>query len=187
MMESCLVLLFVFCLVISFGIRTVVGKSQDVLQRNLWFWTGQDFLDVAFIWKLCPSPSGICFFIHQNCHLPLWSLAWLFSVPLSSLPTNTTMYACQQRVNRAFLCATFIPSIWFIVLHLIHSLVMIFLHVSLPTRLRAHQGQNLCFVYCCIPCTWYNAWHAVGWTGKQSELPVLWQCKVGIFVPLDQM
>lgn len=55
MMESCLVLLLVFCLVISFGIRTVVGISQYVLQHNLWFWTGQDFLNAAFIWKLCFS------------------------------------------------------------------------------------------------------------------------------------
>lgn len=44
----------------------------------------------------------------------------------------------------------------------------VYMGVSSPDW--AYQGQEPCFIHCCVPGTWANAWHAVGWTEKQSEL-----------------
>ena len=101
---SCLLVLqLVFCTVITLGIRTVVGRSKYIPQWNLWSWSGKGFLSASFVWRPCPSPSGK----PLNLSSPLWSLP--VTIPLSSPSRDITVYVCHQRVNLAFLCASFVP------------------------------------------------------------------------------
>lgn len=89
-----------FCLLtlqLTFGISTVVGRSQCILQHNLWSRIGNGFMDATFVWK--------------PYHFSIWETvksiisvnpSLIVTIPSYSLPTDMTVHMCHQRINLAF-------------------------------------------------------------------------------------
>lgn len=46
-------LFYLLILQLVFGIRTVVGRSQYILQHNLWSQIAKGFMDATFVWSPC--------------------------------------------------------------------------------------------------------------------------------------
>lgn len=84
-------LFYLLILQLVFGIRTVVGRSQYILQHNLWCQIAKGFMDATFVWK--------------PCHFSVWETiksitsvkpSLILTIPSSSVPTDITDYVSPK-------------------------------------------------------------------------------------------
>lgn len=134
-----LVLKLVFCIIIIFAVRIVVGRTS--ISYNIIYEFPGCILCLEALSLLHPRN-------HEICHL-----LCIVTIPPSSPSRDMIVSVCHQIVNLAFLCAP-----------LVRSVVTICLHVSLcPADCELAGGRNrvLLLLYSwylaqCLACNWVN-------------------------------
>lgn len=131
-----LALKLVFCVMIIFAIRIVVGRTS--ISYNIIYGFPGCNLCLEALSLLHPRN-------HEICHL-----LCVVTIPPSSSSRDMIVSVCHQIVNLAFLCAPFV-----------HSVVMICLHVSLcppDCELAWSRNHVLLIVVSLVPGTQLDEW-----------------------------
>lgn len=152
-----LMLQLVFCIVITFDIRTVVERSRYIPQHNLWSWSGKGFLAAFFVWKPCP----FSFWETIDSLISSAKPSLTVTLPLSSPSRDITVW-CDTKELILLPSAPFVPCnlVHGPFLHLEHSCNDLFTCRS-PHQTEFGTGRTV-FYSLLYPGTCFKAWLALG-------------------------